>query len=256
MFVVGVDGCKQGWLGIKLSSEEAWEIKVFNNFWELWERYRQASLILADIPIGLPEAAANRTCDRQARKLLGPRAPAVFPVPCRPAVYAATYDEAIRINRELTGKSIFRATWNIVKKIREVEELLLTIPKAREVVRETHPELCFWAFNGGRPLPFPKKSAAGFVARRKLLKNIFPPSEAIIQSGLKNLSARAVMPDDLLDALAAAVTALLGHDRLSSLPPQPERDAYGLPLEIVYFLPVECAGSLTPRPAPKKSFSQ
>jgi predicted RNase H-like nuclease len=41
--------------------------------------------------------------------------------------------------------------------------------------------------------------------------------------------------DDIMDALAAAVTGKLGKGSLQSLPPQPERDATGLPMEIVYY---------------------
>jgi len=42
---------------------------------------------------------------------------------------------------------------------------------------------------------------------------------------------------DLLDALAAAVTGLIGRKKLQTLPPSPERDPYGLPMEMVYFSP-------------------
>ena len=41
-------------------------------------------------------------------------------------------------------------------------------------------------------------------------------------------------PDDVIDALAGAVTGLVGVTRLRTLPETPERDARNLRMEIVY----------------------
>ena len=43
-----------------------------------------------------------------------------------------------------------------------------------------------------------------------------------------------MQPDDVIDALAGAVTALVGVLRLRTLPETPERDARNLRMEIVY----------------------
>jgi hypothetical protein len=40
-----------------------------------------------------------------------------------------------------------------------------------------------------------------------------------------------------MDALVAAVTGLLGGTKLRTLPDKPERDAHGLLMEMVYFIP-------------------
>ncbi len=122
-----------------------------------------------DIPIGLRQGSSakrsrerqERRCDKEARKLLGPRRACVFRVPCRPAVYASSYDQAIARNEKLTGTRIFKATWNIVGKIREVDEFLSSNPEARNSVREIHPELCFWSLNRCRPLQYPKRRGKG-----------------------------------------------------------------------------------------------
>ena len=63
MFVVGVDGCRAGWLAVKLSRPGDWECRIFPDMASLWSAYRRAALILVDIPIGLPEAANDRSCD-------------------------------------------------------------------------------------------------------------------------------------------------------------------------------------------------
>ena len=71
MFVVGVDGCRAGWLAVRLNRRGAPESRIFPDLASLWSACHQAALILVDIPIGLPEAANDRDCDRAARKVLG-----------------------------------------------------------------------------------------------------------------------------------------------------------------------------------------
>ena len=237
MFVVGVDGCRAGWLAVKMSRHGAWESRIFPEMASLWSAYRQAALILVDIPIGLPEAANDRACDKAARKILGPRRSSVFPVPCRAAVFAPDYDAAIRINEQVTGKRIFRATWNLIPRMRQVDEILQTDHKARKVIREAHPEVMFWGLNRGRPLSFSKKAAAGESERLEILERVYPLAKALFLEMKKTLPGRSAAPDDLMDALAAAVTGLLGGRKLKTLPETPERDAYGLPMEMVYFIP-------------------
>ncbi|MBC7238445.1 MAG: DUF429 domain-containing protein, partial [Chloroflexi bacterium] len=76
--------------------------------------------------IGLPEYGPRaRTCDQEARRLLGPkRAASIFPVPCRPALYAACYTEANEINKHIMGKQLSIQTWGIARKMREVDRFL------------------------------------------------------------------------------------------------------------------------------------
>jgi predicted RNase H-like nuclease len=114
--------------------------------------------------------------------------------------------------------------------------LLLHHPEVRKSVRESHPELCFWSLNGCRPLQYPKSRENGARERLELLQSIYPASETILSQTLASYSRKEVKKDDILDALAAALTARLGFDNLSSLPPQPEIDSQGLPMEMVYFL--------------------
>jgi predicted RNase H-like nuclease len=242
MDFLGVDGCRGGWLAVKLSLFSDWEVNLFRSFAQLWEKHAAAALILVDIPIGLRQGSSTkgsrerqeRRCDKEARKLLGFRRASVFRVPCRPAVYAESYDQAITKNEKLTGTRIFKATWNIVGKIREVDELLSSNPEARESVREIHPELCFWSLNRCRPLQYPKRQENGYKERLDILQSIYPPAKNIV--GSANYSRKEVKQDDILDALGAAITAKIGFDNLSSLPPHPERDSQGLPMEMVYFL--------------------
>jgi predicted RNase H-like nuclease len=235
MFVVGVDGCRGGWLAVRLSRDGTSECRIFPDMASLWSAHRRAALILVDIPIGLPEAANDRTCDKAAREVLGHRRASVFPVPCRAAVYAPDYDAAIKINERLTGKRIFRATWNLIPRMRQVDEMVQADPRARGIIREAHPELLFWGLNKKRPMTFYKKDAAGEAERLEVLQRIYPGAKSHFLEFKKTFPPKSAAPDDLLDALAAAVTGFLGG-RLQTLPPFPERDRLGLPMEMVYFL--------------------
>jgi predicted RNase H-like nuclease len=241
MLFLGVDGCRGGWLAITLALDNSWKVDLFKQFAQLWKKYASAFIVLVDIPIGLMQGSSEkgsfereeRRCDKKARQLLGKRRSSVFRVPCRPAVYAASYDEAIAINEKLTGTRIFKATWNIVGKIREVDA---TNQEARNIVRETHPELCFWSLNGCRPLQYSKTKENGHLERLKLLQSVYPQSETILNQTLSNYLRKEVRKDDILDALCAAITARIGRENLSSIPNPPEADLEELPMEMVYFL--------------------
>ena len=108
MLYVGADGCQAGWFTITLAEGNDWEVNLFPNIEKLWEQYKDASLILLDIPIGLREEGHDeRSCDKDARKLLGPkRGSSVFPAPCRAALHADTYESASEINARMTGRRL------------------------------------------------------------------------------------------------------------------------------------------------------
>jgi len=117
--VVGADGCRAGWVYVALDGEQGWAGGIAPNVRALWRRFQAAELILLDVPIGLKERGHDeRACDVRARRLLGARRSSVFPVPCRGAIYASTYDEACRINMERTGRGLSKQAWNIAPLIR------------------------------------------------------------------------------------------------------------------------------------------
>jgi len=58
MSVAGVDGCKAGWFVVELEPSGAWTIDIFPDVDAIWHQVsKTASLILIDIPIGLPRKA-------------------------------------------------------------------------------------------------------------------------------------------------------------------------------------------------------
>jgi predicted RNase H-like nuclease len=79
-------------------------------------------------------------------------------------------------------------------------------PERQQWAFEVHPEVCFWALNGECPMAHNKKKEAGRNDRLKLLRNEFPD----IQRHLVDDRPPGAK-DDLLDAAAAARTALRRH---------------------------------------------
>jgi len=249
---VGADGCKGGWFAIALTENGYPEPKCFRNISELWNKYKKASIILIDIPIGLrDEGNEERKCDKDARKLLRPpRAYSVFPAPCRPVIREEDYNKAKEINRDKTKKGLTKQTFAIMPKIRDVDDFLRNNKSARSRIRETHPEICFWGLNRGQAMKYPKRKhkvheRKGAEERKNLLesvcKSIYPKNyrkieELVEEFDKPEYKSKGIAPDDILDALAAAVTAMLGDKNgFEKLPQKLEKDSQGLPMQMLYY---------------------
>jgi len=240
-YYVGVDGCKGGWVAIKISEVgKDNEVRLFSDFCSLWDAYKEAELILVDIPIGLPDGIEGRLCDKKARIHLPKRKSSVFPVPCRAAVNIDDSEKASLVNEERTGKRLTLQSRGILSKIREVDRFLLSNDakdNRRQVVREIHPEICFWAINGGEEMKHPKKKQAGSLERERVCRR-FSVSNDILEKAQEIQKPPGIKPkkDDILDALIAALTALGGAEGLRTIPEAIKRDAKGLTMEMVYRL--------------------
>jgi predicted RNase H-like nuclease len=227
MFVAGVDGCRAGWIVFKVDlPAHATSVEVVDLPAWLRERPRDLACVGVDIPIGLLNG--SRACDKAARKLLGqPRGTSVFAAPCRAAVHAATYEEASAVNRQKTTRGLSQQAWGIAPKIKQVDDAITS--DYQRGTFEVHPEVCFWALNQHRPMAHNKKSQEGIAERIALLRRVFPE----IETHLANRPAR-VGADDLLDAAAAAWTALRWHRNEAECVCTPEQDEKGLAVTIYY----------------------
>jgi predicted RNase H-like nuclease len=234
MKYIGIDGCRAGWFYVAVS-QGGWEIGLLPTINELDTIYEPGSVVLIDVPIGLRSNEKNeRLCDLTARKKLGhPRSSSVFPAPCRYSLKAHTYDQAQTINRKHTSRGLSKQTYNIMSKIKEVDDFLL-LHKSKYLLREMHPEIAFWSLNNEQVMKFNKKKSEGYAERLTILKQHYRQSEAIIHAGLNQYFRYQVARDDIVDALVGAVMAKY-HQRLHSLPENPELDEHGLAMEIVYF---------------------
>jgi predicted RNase H-like nuclease len=236
---LGIDGCRSGWVVVAFRGAQA-HIDVFPHIAEIWRRYPSPALALVDIPIGLPsQAPAARECDRMARDLLRPRRHhSIFNPPCR-AASEAPRDQARRVNREKTGKDLSQQSLNLLPKIQEVDTFLRELPiTERTKIAESHPEILFWALNGGQALEWGKKQAQGKEERLFLLNQTHPRALALYWEGLSRIPRAAAQRDDLIDAIALGLAAsFIGDEprRMRQLPATAPFDEKGLPMRIVYF---------------------
>ena len=231
----GVDGCRKGWFYFALVPGREPEWAVVEEIADLVAGANDSDRIFIDIPIGLPTGGEGRLCDSEARRKLSPhRTSSVFPVPVRSALTAETYDEANKQNREASGKGLPKQTYAIMPKIKEVDSLLRGSARARRAVREVHPEICFWALAGGSPMRHGKKTGRGFRERLTLLERFHASAVKWFDEIRTGYRSRDLADDDILDAMALAITASADRGALRTLPELPVEDSCGLPMEMVY----------------------
>lgn len=140
--LVGVDGCAEGWIFV-VESGGALEVGVVPHLKSLLDHVTNNAIVAIDVPVGLTECGP-RECDVEARRVLGsPRASSVFPAPVRACLGAATYAEACDAHQRADGRRMSQQAFGILKKIREVNELLTLTPGLQARVREVHPEVSF-----------------------------------------------------------------------------------------------------------------
>ncbi len=248
---VGVDWGKRGWFSVGFDSHGDYDMG-YGKFRELVDRYSQASVLLVDIPIGLVSGKEEwRVCDLKAKDLLEGRGGSVFLTPPRyvieesrraksgPGGYREFQNALASINRpRRPGTKFSSQAWNITPMIAEVDEVVASrLKDSGPEVREVHPEVCFWALNDRRPMANSKKKLLGQEERVRVLAGIEPRTQDILHTALRDHANHAAA-DDVLDALAAAITAREGYpDKLQTVPENPPKDARGLPMEMVFYNP-------------------
>lgn len=234
---VGADWGSSGWAVAELDDEDELTLGFAPTLWNLWHERRQSERpdqLCIDVPIGLPEAR-RRECDAEAKVQLGERRNSIFWTPIREAVYEDRLPAAKDEQTDVTDYSISNQTWAIVPRIREVDGFLRTTGDAQEIVRESHPEVCFQHLNGGELLP-PKSTEDGLATRRELLADALGiDCEAVVTELTEPSYARRAAEDDVLDAIVLALTAKrVANGEFGTLPDSPPKDGEGLPMEILY----------------------
>ena len=183
------------------------------------------------MPIGLP-AAHDRVCDKAARMAIGRRRSSVFPAPVRPAIAAATRQEASAVTQNVDGRKVGVQTWAILPKIRSVDEALAADEVFRAAVREVHPEVCFWAWNGCCEMELHKKK--GGLAERLALAEAWL-GLGILKQARGTYLKKELADDDVVDAIAGLWTAQrIADGTAETLPETPPVDDTGLAMEIVF----------------------
>ena len=224
--VLGIDGCRAGWVGAVLEpGAPRPRIVVAPTIAELVAMVRESlglRVVGVDIPIGLPDNTV-RQADRLARAELKGKVSSVFSTLTRSAYAAPTRLEADATNRELAGQGVGAHAFALRDKIVEVDDWLRTRPTV--TVIEVHPEVSFAAMTGA-PIRSGKKTDEGRAQRLAALAaaGIARPSV---------LEGQGYAADDVLDACAVAWTAARRASGLARpLPDPPEVFSDGIPAAI------------------------
>lgn len=234
---VGIDGCRNGWIAAILDNRNL-RIERYETILDIMREFPTADSYLIDMAIGLPECSeeSEKRPDKAARKELGKYGSTVFPIPCRQAIMVDPNDpQAVvkmrELNHSVLGKSLSAQSINIIPKIRELDEFLDDHREYKNVLCESHPELCFTRLNG-KALMVNKKTTDGLEERRSIL-------EKYIEKGMMDgIRVRAkelrCMPDDIMDAACLAVSAALkAHGMCETIPEKPDEDSRGLEMQMV-----------------------
>lgn len=228
--VLGVDGCRQGWVAVTLVDGAVVGVEVVSALAEALADGPFAA-VAVDMPIGLVDAP--RAADVAARQLLPGRASSVFSAPPRAVIDGArdggltTHAEATARAVQVTGTGISMQAWRLVPKIVEVDGLVLE----GQPLHEVHPEVAFAVLTGAA-LPR-KRSWAGITTRRAVLARYgvdlpdrFPGDEA-------------ATPDDVVDAAVCAWVAdgIAGAGGIVTLPDDGTQHDRDRPVVITARLP-------------------
>lgn len=223
--VAGVKPCATGWLvaaaklhGTTFAPEEP---RVIEFFTDVIDQRPAFSVIALNAPIGFLEQFEHggRSCDREARMLLGPRRGAAV----RNAPIRSQVDED-------TGGSVDgldAVTAKLLPRYREVAVEMA--PYRQRSIYEVNAELSFYQLNEDSPLRWSKRTAQGQQERRDLLAKKIPGGERIFDSKLSR-----VPYSHMLDVAAFMWTARRIFARAAlRIPQDPEWDDLGLRMELV-----------------------
>ncbi len=231
-WVAGADGFKSEWCLVLLNlGTGELRARIVPTFSALLEIAERPSVVCVDIPIGLPDFTppGGRSCEREARRVLGRKASSVFSALGRAPLNGSTRLEADTLNRTAGGVGVGAQAWALAKKLREADEAIT--PEQQQVIYEVHPEVSFWALNGGSPIAPSKKSEQGARERIEALIGGGFPREFVEQLP----ASLRVGRDDFLDACVAVWTAKrIAAGEAGRLPTDIERDSRGLDMAIWY----------------------
>ncbi|MGB8895824.1 MAG: DUF429 domain-containing protein [Pseudolabrys sp.] len=213
---IGIDGIPGGWVAVYVDKHNQHVNHAHHLEALLVGSYERAMI---DVPIGLP-LRGYRSCDREARKLVGSR---MFLGARRNIWKFDNYAQANTYYHNGGDKRISLQLWCIRDKLQEVNETMT--PERQMRLLETHPELVFWRLNGRVRLKN-KKTESGRKQRITLLGQ---HGFGRIETWLDQRRGTGIGRDDLIDACACALAARESIQRIPNGEPPTEQ---GIRMEI------------------------
>jgi predicted RNase H-like nuclease len=194
------------------------EPKVYKKLTDVLDEKPAFTVIALALPVGLPAdgSGGGRTCDREARALLGwPRSGAIISAPPRSALHA----------RSAAGIGVVVKT--LLPRIREVDAEIQ--PYWQRTVYEVQPELSYYQLNEDRPMRYGKRTSDGLKERRVLVESKIQGIDSVLDAQVPRVHAA-----HLLDGVISLWTARrIAARAVTRLPEDPEWDEQGLRMEIM-----------------------
>jgi predicted RNase H-like nuclease len=222
--VAGVTPCRGGWLvaaaklqGTIFAPEDPARLDAFVEVVDMRPAY---SVVALNAPVGGLERAASggRSCDREARALLGRRGSAVKSAPI--AVDSPDGTDLLPDQLDAISRALLPRYQEVAREM---------APFRQRTIYEVNADLSFFQMNGDVPMRWSKYSEKGISERRSLVESILPGALRIIDAEVTGAS-----PSHLLDAAAILWTArrIFGKAAVR-IPREPEWDEQGLRMELV-----------------------
>jgi predicted RNase H-like nuclease len=223
--VAGVTPCSPGWLvqsakiaGATFAPELG---RVYDTFADILSEHPAYAILVVNAPIGYLDAPdmGGRTCDVEARGLVGPRASSIHNAPSRAVLNGVIgWQEG----------NIDAITATLLRRYQEVAKEMS--PFRQRLVYEGHPELSFYQLNKDHSMLRSKRIEAGRDERLEVLESHIPGIEGILEVHLGRVEEKHVF-----DALAMLWTARRVWGRSARrIPKEAEWDSEGLRMEFVY----------------------
>ena len=195
--------------------------KIYDSFLEVLGERPAFVVIVANAPIGYRDRFDEepRTCDEEARLLLGKRGASLHNAPSRDVLGG-------EVKWRSAGLDAVTAT--LLPRYREVAVEMS--PYRQRIVYEGHPELSFYQLNKDTPLKRSKIVEEGRDERRLVLEERLPGINKVLDAEIEGVPLK-----HLYDASALLWTArrVSGH-AAKRIPNEAEWDSEGLRMEIVY----------------------
>ncbi len=217
--------CAAGWLvasaKIQGSNFAPEPPRLYAAFIDVLNEKPSFAAIVVNAPIGFRDrpGGSARTCDVEARALVGLRGSSIHNAPTR-----AVLDESITWREG--GLDAITAT--MLPRYREVAAEMS--PFRQRIVYEGQPELSFYQLNKDTPLHRSKQNEMGREERRAILIEKLPGIDKVIEADMP-----LVPQKHLYDSAALLWTARRVFGRAAKrLPADAEWDSEGIRMEIVY----------------------
>ena len=231
----GVDGFSGGWCCCS-SYNNSLYFSVMKDVKSIFKEFPKINYVFIDMPIGLSDHGFKRSVDAKLRDMLpSNRKSSVFNAPSRPSIYSQSYNHAKQAELKLQGKSISIQSWNISKKIKELDQYISNNPQVISKLRESHPEYCFYKLNKDNPLHYSKKLSIGIEERLSILKKFVSNVEDSFNKFYKKNIHTGLKKDDIIDSIALYVCADKWEKNGGRCITQsPSKDHRGIPCQIYY----------------------